>query len=267
MLSTLALTMDQIKAQVAFHQGWSRGTAYDETEWTDREQFAIDGIVNAGLDRFYRPHVPGVLDAGYSWSFMRPTVSLTLASGTRYVVLPDDFGGLEGEIAVSSSSSTGHAPLPVTADAWRHYAFNDNVTGPPRWASLQCQAPNSKGQKFHLQVFPEADAAYTLEFQYYLHGQALTASFPYPLGGAEHAQTVLEACLSVSEERLDDMPAMSGPHGQAFLNRLMASVAVDRKKKPQLVGAMRDDSDECYYPGRRRIMEDPVITFDGVQYD
>lgn len=257
------MPMSEIKAQVGFHQGLSLGTAYDEAEWGSRETFAIDGIVNAGLDRFYRPHIPGMLDAGYSWSFMRPTITLTLASGTRYVTLPDDFAGLEGEIAVSSSSSTGHAPLPVTGDAWRYYRFNDNVSGPPRWASIQVQAPTSKGQKFHLQVFPQADADYTLEFSYYLLGWALTATAPYPLGGAEHAQTVLEACLSVSEERLDDMPAMAGPHGQAFVNRLMASVAVDRKKKPQLVGYLTDTSDENYTGVRRRMMEDPVITFNG----
>jgi hypothetical protein len=54
---------------------------------------------------------------------------------------------------------------------------------------------------------------------------ALTDERPHPACPAMHNQTLLEAVLSVAEERLEDA---SGFHGQLFLQRLQASVSLDR---------------------------------------
>ncbi len=83
-----------------------------------------------------------------------------------------------------------------------------------------------------------------MRFQYYLLPDYLTTNYPYALGGMAHAETVLESCLAVMEERLDDITRGQGPHGIAFMGRLAASISMDRKSKAQTLGRNRDGSDD-----------------------
>ncbi len=90
---------------------------------------------------------------------------------------------------------------------------------------------------------------------------------PYPYGGGEHSETILEACLSVAEERRDDIPMGTGAHGMAFVTRLAASIAMDSRKKPTKLGYNRDLSDEMdLLPWPRRGMNPDPVTVNGIAY-
>jgi hypothetical protein len=185
--------------------------------------------------------------------------------------LPDDYGGLEGQITVAASGSTSLAWYPVDfmpiGRLYQQYAQFPVTTGRPQ---MCCQEPlkgtsGLLGQQFRLKIWPVADQAYTIQFQYYLNPDALTGAFPYCYGGAQHAETILESCLAIAEERLDDT---SEVHGAKFKERLAASISKDRTQKPQKLGYNRDCSDYRYW-GRDGRFPDHVqawITVDGVQY-
>ncbi len=114
--------------------------------------------------------------------------------------------------------------------------------GRPELAALQPLkgTGHNKGQRFQLYVWPTADADYGLSFTYYVNPDALTDSFPHHMGGMAHGETVLESCLAVAEQRLDDK---SNVHSMKFRERLAASVSLDRRSKPQSLGYNRDRSD------------------------
>ena len=122
-------------------------------------------------------------------------------------------------------------------------------TGRPYMAALKTTegTSGSAGQRWILLIFPTTDAAYTLSYQCFINPDYLTGAFPYAYGGAQHAETFLEACLSVAESRKDDSFSV---HKAEFAARLAASIAMDRKNKPQKLGLNRARSDErgdCNY--------------------
>ena len=261
---TLALTRDKIRAEVGLFLGYGRGAAYSETTWTSLQEAQINTCVDSGLRRFYyTAEAPGV-PAGYDWSFLTPHATFTLASGGQYVELPLDFGGLVGELTLDGGESRAFHRVRLTRRVRELYAQDPDTTGQP----LECEVVWVKGanptesQRARLWFYPEADTAYTINGQYFVLGDALSADFPYALGGPAHHETILESCLAVAEERIDDVKG--GPHAQSFAERLRFSVAHDRRYKAQWVGDMGDTSD--HRPARGRLRGDYSVTFDGTQY-
>jgi hypothetical protein len=97
---------------------------------------------------------------------------------------------------------------------------------------------------------------------YYVLPAMLTSGVPYPYGGATHAETILESCLAVAEQRLDDSAAV---HSSKYRMCLEASVMADRRHRPQLLGYNGDRSD-----GRGRLTPrdryENGVTYNGVQF-
>lgn len=254
--STLTAAFKDLTGDVGFFLGHGRGADNGETAWTTSEQAAVDRCVKGGLRNFYF--------CGYDWSFLRPVATLTLASGAQTLPLPDDFGGIEGQLTVSVSGSSGFFPIPVTGDVRRHYALNPSATGCPEMACIDPlkTTTGTQGQRFQLFVYPEADQAYTLEFGYYINPDYLNGAFPYAYGGPQHAETLLESCLAVAEKLLDD--AMS-VHAFEFDKRLAVSMDIDRRQKPQKLGYNGDRSDGKYWSDPR-LTRETGVTFAGVLY-
>src|SRR5207244_3540755 len=135
---------------------------------------------------------------------------LTLDTGATTVSLPDDFQAFDGRISLASS---GNFAQPWKIE-WRNdgeiqqmYAFNPTLQGPPMYAatSVLKGTTGTQGQRFQLLVFPAADQTYTLVSTYVVNPDFMTAANPYHYGGPAHSETVLESCLAVLEERLDDV--------------------------------------------------------------
>jgi hypothetical protein len=239
--STLNLTRAQIQAKLGTFAGWGTSPG----GWSAYQQAVIDDATESGQRRFYFPEAVDGMEP-WEWSFLRPTSNLALAQGATTIPLPDDFGGVVGQVTVLSSQTTSQ-PWKinwVTPDWLRlQYSLFPNSIGPPAYVAEDPLkgTTGTQGQRSQLLVWPAADMAYTLQLNYFVTPDATNGTFPYALGGPEHAETILESCLAVMEERLDDL--MDGPHAQAFRRRLVASMAQDRKKKPPRYGKNADNSD------------------------
>jgi hypothetical protein len=84
--------------------------------------------------------------------------------------------------------------------------------------------------------WPTPDAAYTLTYRYKAYAGKLDAvNYPYPLGGMQHREVIIESCLAVAESRGNDE---AGFHQEMFHRRLAAAVQQDRKLSARRYGQM-----------------------------
>lgn len=267
--STLSLRKSDIEAKLGTFAGWGRGEAFGETAWTDAEKALIRDALDSGCRRVYWPDPLDGEAHSYSWSFFRPVSQLALHQGAQTIDLPDDYGTFEGSLNILTSTNG------VTAQPWKiqwlnegrireMYTVTAEIIGPPMYA---CPVANKSmlgsgeaGQRFQLLVFPTADQDYVLQATYNINPNCLTEAFPYALGGAQHAETFLESCLAVMEERLDDA---SSVHAAAFRRRLGTSIDIDRRARPQRIGynADRSDNEEWQRPNLHWCA--PAATYNG----
>lgn len=264
MESSLGLKRSDIEGEVAFFLGFGRGADNGDTAWTSRQTAAIEFCVRSGLRQFYFP--PPLGGPGHDWSFLKPFGSFTLASGEKTAEMPDDFGGLIGMIHITDADDNRPYPVKIYNEGQikAAYAIAPDASGAPMMAALQIPKKMDKlsSQRARLYFYPEADQAYDFECQYYLLPQALSGDQPYCYGGMAHVETILESCLAIAEQRLDDA---QGVHTAKFMERLAASIDLDRRSKAQVLGYNHDRSDGRARYDRRWVHSlETVTTFDGV---
>lgn len=270
----MQLKKADFEVEVAMNLGWGRGEDNGDTAWTLEQQARLTGFVNTGCSSVY--NTPEIVDAAgnvwhpgnYKWSFLRPTVSLALASGKQAVDLPEDYQGLEGgsRVCVASGASV-FSPL-----EWRNvgqldamYANHSSApTGAPMYATERWKRTDGAfGQRAEIYVYPQADAAYTLRVQYYLVPDALSDTHPYAYGGPALSQTIKYACLAAAELDLDGEPM--GPMRQEFMRRLKTAIQADLQSKPPSIGKNLDPS-EASWPNLRvqhALDANYTVSFDG----
>ena len=258
--STLNADFKDLQGDVGLFLGFGRGADNGDNAWDTYQQASIDRCVKGGLRKFYH--------CGYPWSFLKPVATVTILQGNNTVPLPDDYGGFEGQITITADTSVVWEPLRLVGIGMVDEITSrmPTTTGRPAMAAqepIKGTQP-TRGQRFQLKVWPLADQDYVLRFQYYLCPDYLTGALPYAYGGPEHAETLLEACLSVAEKLLDDT---AGVHDREFAKLLEISKMLDARKKPQLAGYNRDWSDvrhrEPRYPAPHGWSP---VTVDGVLY-
>jgi len=98
--STLGLKFSELKEEVADYLGY--GT--DSTKWGTLRTAAVEKIVQAGLRRFYWPD-PDQQGNVTEWSFMKPVTTLTTVAGQEDYDLPDDYGGIIGNLTYDPQDS------------------------------------------------------------------------------------------------------------------------------------------------------------------
>lgn len=262
---TLSLKVSDLQAEVGLFLGWGKGADFGDPAWTSRQEAVIVSVVKSGLRQFYFPEP---LDGGasYDWSFLKPVATLALASGATVMPLPDDYGGFEGQITLAADAGQSYWPIELIpiGTIYAQQSRLPSTSGRPLYA---CEEPLRgaaalQGQRFQLRFWPTADADYSVRFQYYLSPDALTGATPYAYGGSQHAETILESCLAIAEQRVDDAADV---HTKKWQMRLAASVSIDRRNKPQKLGYNGDNSDGWWYSNRRLWGLDPV-TVNGVEY-
>jgi len=117
----------------------------------------------------------------------------------------------------------------------------------------------AEGQRYQLIIYPQADAVYTMTGWYEPALNKLTTALPWPFGGVQHTETIIESVLSIAEQRLHDE---RGLHFARFLERLTSSVSLDRQRGPRNYGY--NDSNEY---GRLSGRPDRYVLYNGVRYD
>ena len=260
MESTLNIKKADLESKVGHFLGYGRGTNGSETTWSTEQTNIINDCVESGQRQFYTPpHIDGY--GCYQWTFLCPVTTLSLPSGAQGLDLPDDFGNLEGPIAVSTSSGVIQE-LTLTGDVRRMYAANPTATGAPRFASIEALRGGTQNSatRFYLAVWPEAEQAYTVTLQYSILADALNAARPYILGGAAHAETILESMLAIAEQRYHHI--VNGLHQQLFMSRLLSSIQHDIRMKPHQLGRNTDRRRTGLW---RYIGSDQLVTIGGVE--
>ena len=269
--STLSLSYDEIRAEVGHFLGYGR----DVTAWVDSEALAdarrserkvkrenIESCLRSGMRQFYYPPPLFGERMGHDWTFLHPTSTMALVSGTHTYELPSDFGGVEGPVTFADSDSRGSARLLLVNEGiWRKNRQElPDLTGQPRMVSFRPKAGvgTKQGQRHELMVFPTPSEAFTLAYNYYMLPDALTDSRPYPLGGAAHAETILASCLAIAEQRLDDA---QGTQKALFMERLAASIGADRKHQSGFL------SHRAGRVGRAETRDRIVTTYNSVEYE
>lgn len=264
MESNLSVKVSDLEGEVGIFAGWGR----DPDGWDEEQTDILKSCVRSGLRTFYFPPPLDPSGDSYDWSFLRPFATLTLPSGENELMLPDDFGGMEGQLLIQSPTNFDMTAIDHQNEGTVRQALAeapDSTGAPIIFAVVAIKGTKlTEGQRYKLVFFPVADTAYTLQLQYYLIPNALDGTRPYAYGGASHAETILESCKAAYEAQQDDS---DGLHQKLFMQRLATSISVDRRFKPQKFGPNLDHSDEMYGMKQRRWNAWPVTTLDGVTPD
>ncbi len=258
--STLASDYSEISRRVGTFLGWGSGGRLGDRAWSAAEQQDVNDFVRSGIRMVH--------NCGYDWSFTKPVTTLTLPSGANTLQLPDDFAGIEDKITLTASSSRISCAIPICnpGQIREKYVENPLTTGRPEIASVQPLkgTHGTQGQRQQLYWWPTTDQAYSVQFAYYLNVDFLTGAFPYPYGGAQHAETYVAAAKAAAELDRDDI--LGGPQAQNFARLLEASKDIDRRNKAQTLGYNGDASNNRGRPGMRHFRETGGIRVGGTQY-
>jgi hypothetical protein len=161
--------------------------------------------------------------------------TFSIATANLYQ-LPDDFGAMYGQITFGVDEA--HVPIELVGESEIRTLHQAASTGRPVKAAVRPKASTgAAGQRFELYVWPEPDANYNLYFRYHAIPNALSASYPYPLGGAQHSETILAFCLWTAAERIDDDAER---YRALAMERLEASVNRDKRLWPRNYGYNSD---------------------------
>lgn len=258
--ATMATTVPYGTGTVAITKGATTVTLSDGTfpSWAAQGTLVISSRSYAIASRTDGTHV----ELSSNW----PETTVTAANYSlqrRAYDLPDDFGAIIGQINFDAGEGA-YTPIQIIGEGQvRERLQYSTSTGRPRYAALRPTAfTTGTGQRFEILFYPMADAVYDLVYRYNVLPDALSSVTDYPLGGMAHAETILESCLAIAEQRMNDE---SGIHSQKFLAALAASVIRDQKAiAPEYLGYNRDGSmgRDPTSPGRRV----NYVTYDGVLY-
>ena len=182
--------------------------------------------------------------------------TFTITSTGRFP-LPETYGSIEGPFVFPDGS--GVVPLHLTG--WgniRILRSYSNLTSTPRQCAIVPRPTISTiyvlqkhAARWDLEVWPKTNAWWLLTFRYRVSLERLhTTDFPYPLGGEEHGETILQACVAAAELRLS---GKEGDQWKRFLELLAGSIAFDcEAHSPRDLGYCWDFSDQTSAPADPR---------------
>lgn len=242
--SNLILSKTDLEGEIGSFLGWSRGANNGEVAWSARKQRDIDSIIKSGQARFYTKAQLEPTGPVYQWTFLTPSASVNLRQSDQFADLPEDFGYLVGEVSVTTGKNNAYWPIKLdNIDRIRMlYQRNLNQTGRPYLVALDELHGTTldRSSRGRLWVYPRADTNYTLQFSYSVIPSLISTSNPFPYGGAAHAETFKASCRAAAELYLDNEP---GPEEMNYRICLAASIAYDRRRKPQTMAYNGDRSD------------------------
>ncbi len=242
--SSLSIGFPELQVEVGGFLGYGRTSG----SWSTSQESLIDSIVQSGVRRVYYPPSTSEGISGYEWSWLQPTTTLAIVSGTSDYDLPDDFGRLVGPFHFPAEEYRKPV-IEVSVSKilqLRTYSFQ---TGGPYYVATRFKSSDgSAGQKQEVLFFPEPDEDWTMIYEYEAYNSALSDSFPYPLGGMKLSELYIESCLAVAESRTVDEFSV---HTQTFQALLIDSVLRDKKNGAKYFGQMghRDTEADIFRRG------------------
>jgi hypothetical protein len=217
--------------------------------WTaTKGTLVIAGVEYAIASRTDDTHI----ELSQVWALASATmVSYTLRHNGNYD-LPDDFGGLEGDMVRPEGSNW--PTIRIIGEGKIHsLRMGSTARTYPRFAAVRPkkQTVTTAGQRFEILFFPIPSIAETLSYKMLVLPQLLvSSSITHPYGGAMHSETILASCLAAAESQEEDQ---RGVKWQEFMDRLAASIQIDKKMiSADFLGYNRDNSDSAHRSGSQR---------------
>ena len=205
------------------------------SDWDTTQDQDIEDALNRGLRLYYYPTVNRETGETYHWSFLEEDLSIELLNDKYQYDLPARFSRTTDEFVIDGA--TDATPLAEADDSdLRALIANEGRTGDPEYFAIRTRrtAPGDRSLREVL-FYPIPTGGVTVTARMEIEPPALSPANPYPLGGAMHGETIIEACLVAAE--LVFFPE-SGPgiHHDKFYDQLLPrSVEDDReltKNKP-----------------------------------
>lgn len=163
--------------------------------------------------------------------------------------LPEDFGGLDGPITFSPGETYLQAIRVCHESNVRlmlHDRYRTFESTDPMWAAVYVRQHDlTTPQTWKLIVYPPSNRDLLLTYRYRAQPNAIDDANPYPLGGAMHSETFLEAILAEAEVKFN---ATTREHEARFQERLAASIALDRNQgSGDFMPAMKQPFNDYFY--------------------
>jgi len=204
--------------------------------WSAIELTEVDLYVQAGVRQFYYPPAMEGIEAGWDWSFLRPTTTIATVAADAAQDLPATLGRVMGDFYYDESAyrqsvvQVGEARLLAALSR-----SEDN--GPPRQCAIRAKDQVTGAQQvMEVAWWPIPDAAYTMTYRYEAMAGKISASNPYPLGAKRYAQVITESCMAIAEQRAND--GGDGLHTALFRSALQSAIEMDRKAGARYYGPM-----------------------------
>lgn len=231
----LELPYSPLMVEIADFLGWTRTSG----NWTADELNRLKAIIHAGRRQFlYPPPLEGE-DISHQWSFLRPKYEFDTVASTYTYDLPATYGAPIGDMFYDEDEDNSYIIEHVSPAMIDHNrAVSDAEGRPYQFAIRPKNVTMTSAQVKELMLYPAPDAAYGIVGYYNARVDDLDDADAYPLGGQEHAETLLQSCLDAAASRYKDDPA--GRHHALFLERLKASVNADRRFSPKTLGFNED---------------------------
>ncbi len=225
-------------------------------DWAAQGEFTVDGEVYQVASR----------DSDTQITLTDTTVAV--AAGAKYNLarylydLPADFNGFEGSMHYRREQASLWPSVELTSDTAirsrrQHWAGVDR----PRYVAYRPKSfVAAVGQRWQAAFHPTPNGAYDLLYRYKVQPTTLSDSHPFPLGGPEVGEVILESCLAVAEQRYRDE---QGIHTEAFLAKLRAAIVNDAMShSPDTLGYNADRSEQ----GPDRFGGEALHSYEGVYY-
>lgn len=213
-ISGLAVEFTEIRARVAHILHGQRSVSGLSTAETDN----IDSVMKSGYRSFLNAH---------PWSFLIVELSFPLQSGVDIYDMPEDFGGVIGELQFKGTDDAYGRVRKVLLNEIqdKRQIGSGNVSSfPQMFAEVATRVSIVSGQLWKVHVWPQPDADYTFVGRYKVLPEALTSTLIYPFGGSLHSEAILMACLAAAEQQIDDV---AGIYSQRYQAELAGSIQRD----------------------------------------
>jgi hypothetical protein len=214
-----------LRQQVGGYLGWG----FDHNTYGHEKISKLDSYIQSGLMQFYYPVPVQTPDAKpnkpHRWSFLTPLATIGFIAGQNTYELPETFTGVVDEVTLQISGATTKT-IPVVEEIQiRQLLLGSTPAGTPLYAAIRPKVSNGVTQQKHEIVFyPTPDEAGTASFRFSTAAPPLDDAHPYPLGGQQYYEVILQSCMAVAEERTSGGKGVSS---EKFSTLLAAAITWD----------------------------------------